>query len=207
MKRTKQLTSKQLTSKELKIVEDNSLFVNLCKAIPTAEEMNGLSRKDRKIIDMWAYFVNGIFEHTLSNDYKITRYSPEQYPLPQPLWFRYLLDTLSDKGYGVFEEARDTPGYISYDITWGNADIESQTISSVTELIRILDGLPAEYMDFRVGDDYQVFISGPDSSKEDCLDVPQSLYETIIYSCAIYPNRYYDIESVIKRLDPYKEKI
>lgn len=198
--------TKKLTLKERKIVEDNSLFVDLCKAIPTAEEMNGLSRKDRKIIDMWAYFVNGICEHTLSNDYKITRYSPVQYPLPRPLWFRYLLDTLKDKGYGVFEEARDTPGYISYDITWGNADIESKIVNSITMLIRILDGLPAEYMDFRVGDDYQVFLSGPDSSKENCLDVPKQVYETIIYSCSIYPNRYYDIESVIKRLEPHKEE-
>nr|DAS12224.1 MAG TPA: hypothetical protein [Caudoviricetes sp.] len=198
--------TKPMTQKEKKIVEANSLFVNLCKAIPTAEEMNGLSRKDRKIIDMWAYFVNGICEHTLSNDYKITRYSPVQYPLPRPLWFRYLLDTLRDKGYDVSEEARDTPGYITYDITWGNVDIESKIVNSITRLIRMLVGLPAEYMDFRVGDDYQVFVSGPGSSKEYCFDVPKQVYETIVYSCAVYPNRYYDIESVIKRLETHKEE-
>lgn len=106
-----------------------------------------MSRKDRKIIDMWAYFVNGICEHTLSNDYKITRYSPVQYPLPRPLWFRYLLDTLRDKGYDVSEEARDTPGYITYDITWGNVDIESKIVNSITRLIRMLVGLPAVMVD------------------------------------------------------------
>nr|DAI10531.1 MAG TPA: hypothetical protein [Caudoviricetes sp.] len=198
--------TKPLTQGEKQLMEQNALLVDICKAIPPADTMVNLSRNERQVLDTLAHMVKGICSHTLTNDYCMTRYSPRPYQLPHPLYFRYILDVLIEKGYKVDESCIAGGGYIEYTIAWNNEKTDKVTINTVTELVEMLDGLPTSYIDFKLGDDYQIFLSGPLFTTIICYDVPQTVYETVRYSAGITPGRYYDLKSVINRLTPYKEE-
>ena len=193
-----------LTNEELDIVKQNTMFIDMCKAIPPAEEIVNLSKMDRAMLDDWGYVCEGIVRNTSNNDYVTRIFSPCPDPVPQPLHFRYLLHILIEKGYRITEAEANSPGYVEYTIRWDDNNTNKTTIQSVSELINWLEGARGAYLDFTLTEDNQVSISNPPDCSEFVCDVSSDVYLAAKDYARLAVGRYYDIDSAISRLEPYQ---
>lgn len=195
---------KPLTKKELKTLEKDINLVNLCKAFPDAITMFNSSRSDRNAISEWGYICGDIIRDTSSNDYISTIFSPSPNNEQQPLYFRYIIQTLLEKGYRIAESDTGEPGYIEYTIMWGNIVKGQKRLSTVPELINFLKTNGSEYLDFTLTDGYQVVLTRASTNNLVAIDIAGDVYSTAKCFAELAVGRCYDIDSVIKRLGQYK---
>ena len=88
---------------------------------------------------------------------------------------------------------------------WDTTDTNKTTIQTVPELIKWLEGARGAYLDFTLTEDNQVSISNTSEFLEVTVDVSSSVYLAAKHYAELAVGRYYDIDSAVKRLEPYQE--